>query len=108
MLEKIPGQHSYYINVHLVSFCSTRELPLFYSASSMLSLFLSSILLPSSISPIFPSQASSTRESPPQHEAVSTETKKQRYKRQEVSGMHTPFGSALDLILDKIPDQMLV
>ena len=30
-----------------------------------------------------------------QHEAVPPESKKQRYKRWKVSGMHTPFGSAL-------------
>lgn len=78
---------------------------LFFSASGMLSLFLSSIF-PSfqhlsylSISSKLDSGA------PSQHEAVSTEAKKQRRKRQGVSGMHTPFGSALGFIPDKMLDQ---
>lgn len=63
MLEKIPEQHDSSRHVHLVSFCSTQELPLFLSLKHATS-FSSSIFLPSSSSLIFPSQVSSTRELP--------------------------------------------
>lgn len=63
MLEKIPEQHDSSRHVHLVSFCSTRELSLFLSLKHATS-FSSSIFLPSSNSLIFPSQVSSTRELP--------------------------------------------
>lgn len=63
MLEKIPEQHDSSRHVHLVSFCSTQELPFFLSLKHATS-FSSSIFLPSSSSLIFPSQVSSTRELP--------------------------------------------
>ena len=103
MLEKIPEQHNSSHHIHLVSFCSTREPPLFLSLKHAGS-FPSSIFPSSQHFSYLPISSKLDSGASSQHGATSPETKKQRHKRREVSGMHTPFGSALDFIPDKMLD----